>query len=82
MDEGKKITNLNILNILEEPLNIIIWEGMWMKTGEDNVQYVGSGVLLLHVCQFPDVQCAVQRKSHLCIPSLGIADPQSQFPHS
>jgi hypothetical protein len=24
----------------------------------------------------------LQRKSHLCIPSLGIARPQSQFPHS
>jgi hypothetical protein len=25
---------------------------------------------------------ALQRKSHLCIPFLGIAGPQSQFPHS
>ncbi len=25
---------------------------------------------------------ALQRKSHLCIPFLGIARPQSQFPHS
>jgi hypothetical protein len=25
---------------------------------------------------------ALQRKSHLCIPFLGIAQPQSQFPHS
>jgi hypothetical protein len=26
--------------------------------------------------------CALQRKSHLCITFLGIARPQSQFPHS
>ncbi len=25
--------------------------------------------------------CTLQGKSHLCIPSLGIAQPQSQFPH-
>jgi hypothetical protein len=25
---------------------------------------------------------ALQRKSHLCIPKKGIAQPQSQFPHS
>jgi hypothetical protein len=25
---------------------------------------------------------ALQRKNHLCIPFLGIAQPQSQFPHS
>ncbi len=28
------------------------------------------------------VVCTLQRKSHLCIPFLGIARPQSQFPHS
>jgi hypothetical protein len=28
------------------------------------------------------MQAALQRKSYLCIPSLGIAGPQSQFPHS
>jgi hypothetical protein len=26
--------------------------------------------------------CTLQRKSHLCIPFLGIDGPQSQFPHS
>ena len=26
--------------------------------------------------------CTLQRKSHLCISFLGIARPQSQFPHS
>ncbi len=29
-----------------------------------------------------DRRNALQRKSHLCIPSLGTARPQSQFPHS
>jgi hypothetical protein len=27
-------------------------------------------------------RATLQRKSHLCIPFLGIARPQSQFPHS
>jgi hypothetical protein len=26
--------------------------------------------------------CTLQLKSHLCIPFLGLAQPQSQFPHS
>ncbi len=30
----------------------------------------------------PRWQCALQRKSNLCIPFLGIARPQSLFPHS
>ncbi len=35
--------------------------------------------------QWVDTQCnycTLQRKSHLCIPFLGIARPQPQFPHS
>jgi hypothetical protein len=28
------------------------------------------------------MRAVLQRKSHLCIPFLGIARPQSQFPHS
>ncbi len=30
----------------------------------------------------PILRTVLQRKSHLCIPFLGIARPQSQFPHS
>ncbi len=30
----------------------------------------------------PSFVAALQRKSHLCIPFLGIARPQPQFPHS
>jgi hypothetical protein len=30
----------------------------------------------------PDFHCSLQRKSYLFIPFLGIARPQSQFPHS
>jgi hypothetical protein len=42
---------------------------------------------MLHGCEKfegkkEEVNNALQRKSHLCIPFLGIARPQSQFPHS
>jgi hypothetical protein len=30
----------------------------------------------------PQLERTLQGKSHLCIPFLGIAQPQSQFPHS
>ncbi len=39
--------------------------------------------LILHApCPLTLCYRALQRKSHLCIPFLGIARPQSQFPHS
>ncbi len=34
------------------------------------------------LCCAADLQTALRRKSHLCIPFLGIAWPQPQFPHS
>jgi len=35
---------------------------------------------MLFVCQVPGVIFTLQRKSHLCIPFLGIARPKPQFP--
>jgi hypothetical protein len=38
---------------------------------------------LLQLFIRPKIRCyTLQRKSHLCIPFLGIARPQPQFPHS
>jgi hypothetical protein len=38
------------------------------------------GTLTMCLCHEP--KSALQRNSHICIPFLGIARPQSQFPHS
>jgi hypothetical protein len=35
-----------------------------------------------NIFDFHSSKATLQRKSHLCIPFLGIAQPQPQFPHS
>ncbi len=43
---------------------------------------VHSVPLYLAAKQKPKPSPTLQRKSHLCIPFLGIKQPQPQFPHS
>jgi hypothetical protein len=47
---------------------------------------LGAGVVVITALKTPDykfcVVTALQRKSHLSIPFLGIARPQPHFPHS
>jgi hypothetical protein len=39
-------------------------------------------ITVVLLCIKQDLQAALHRKSDLCIPFLGIARPQPQFPHS
>jgi hypothetical protein len=68
-----------------------IWIFKIAETSEQrprSIQHVNKGPMLLNdTVPFSSrlqssLQLTLQRKSHLCVPFLGIARPQSQFPHS
>ncbi len=61
-------------------------ENLILYSFSENCAASSSPNFLIHVSvsdfYIPRIVHTLQRKSHLCIPSLGIARPQPQFPHS
>ncbi len=59
-------------------------EGVRVCTGREGVKRPEECIEAVRVCRDREsvVEAALQRQSHLYIHFLGIARPQSQFPHS
>jgi hypothetical protein len=64
------------------PLDSTVSEDVAIEPRNVRYSHVSGANLLAGLCTYVSLSTALQQKSYLCIPFLGILRPQSQFPHS